>query len=285
MDFFNRPKYHPVPEHLDSREVPENLWVKCGKCRALNYVREFERAHKVCSKCGNHFRLSASERIRQLTDEGSFSPIPANLRSDDPLGFINPDGRTYGDQMAKARRATGLEEAIVFGRATINGIPVILSVMDFGFMGASMGSVVGEIVVRSIEAAVESRRPYIAVCASGGARMQEGIIALLQMAKTVAALGRLAERRLPFISILTDPTTGGVMASFASRGDIIIAEPGAQIGFAGPRVIEQATRQKLPADFQSAEKALEHGMIDMVVHRRDLKDTVARALALHPLGE
>lgn len=283
MDFFKRPRYHAVPDHLESRDVPENLFFKCTKCRELNYIKEFEKSFKVCSKCGHHFALTARERLALLLDEGSLEEIATGLRSADPLHFVEGT-RTYTEEILRRQRETGLEDAVVCGRGLLGGFPIVISVLDFGFSGGTMGSVVGEKLTRAIETAVEERRPFVTVAASGGARMQEGILSLMQMAKTVAALPLLGARRLPYISILTDPTHGGVMASFAGLGDVIIAEPGARIGFAGPRVIEQTTRQKLPADFQSAEKVLEHGMIDMVVPRRDLKEMVARVLALHPNG-
>lgn len=254
--------------------------MKCRQCNELNYDREFERNLKVCARCGHHSRLTARERIAILTDEGSFEEFAANLTPQDPLEFKS-EGKPYTEKVREEQEKTGLKEAAICGTATIEGYGTVLAVLDFSFLGASMGAVVGEKITRSIELAERTRMPFIAVSASGGARMHEGVLSLMQMAKTSAALSRLADARVPFISILTDPTTGGVTASFASLGDIIIAEPGALIGFAGPRVIEQITRQKLPAGFQRAEFLLEHGMIDLVVHRRELKDTLARLLMLY----
>lgn len=246
----------------------------------MNYVREFERNLKVCARCGHHGRLTARERISVLTDTDSFREIAAELTPADPLEFVS-EGKAYTEKIIEEQEKTGLREAAVCGTATIEGYDAVLAVLDFAFLGASMGAVVGEKVTRAIEQAEQCRAPFVAVSASGGARMHEGVLSLMQMAKTSAELARLAEARVPFLSILTDPTTGGVTASFASLGDVIIAEPGALIGFAGPRVIEQITRQKLPPGFQTAEFLLEHGMLDMVVHRREMKDTVARLLMLY----
>lgn len=243
-------------------------------------MREFQKNFKVCAKCAYHFRLSARERIDLLVDNGSFEETHAGLAPADPLGFADGD-KPYPDKIHEVQQRSGLREAAISGAGTVEGIAVAIAVLDFGFLGASMGSVVGEKVTRSIEDAISRGVPFISVAASGGARMHEGLISLLQMAKTSAALTKLGESRLPHIAILTDPTTGGVTASFASLGDASIAEPGALIGFAGPRVIEQITRQKLPAGFQTAEFLLEHGMIDMVVHRRDLKGAVAKLLRLY----
>ena len=254
--------------------------MKCPKCNELNYVREFQKNFKVCAKCSYHFRLTAAERIALLMDGGMFEETHKGLVPADPLGFADEE-KPYLAKIAEVQQRSGLEEAVVCGRGTIEDIPVVIAVLDFNFLGASMGSVVGEKITRSIEDAVDRQLPFITVAASGGARMHEGLFSLLQMAKTTAALSKLAEQRLAYISIFTDPTTGGVTASFASLGDVSIAEPGALIGFAGPRVIEQTTRQKLPPGFQTAEFLLERGMIDMVVPRRELKGAVAKLLRLY----
>jgi acetyl-CoA carboxylase carboxyl transferase subunit beta len=267
---------------IGQRDVPANLWVRCGndRCKELIYTREFEKNLRVCQKCHHHARLPSSERIAQLLDEGSFQEEDGTLRAGDPLGFVSA-GQRYQEKLVETQGKTGLNEAIICGTGAIEGAPLRLSVADFSFMGASMGSVVGEKVTRAIEHSLEDRKPFLAVCSSGGARMHEGIFSLMQMAKTSAALSRLGDAHVPFICLLTDPTTGGVTASFAGLGDIMLAEPGALVGFAGPRVIEQITKQKLPPGTQRAEFQLEHGMIDKVVHRRDLRPTLGRLLRLY----
>ena len=264
------------------RDVPADLWVRCGneRCRELIYTREFEKNLRVCQKCQHHARLSARERIAQLLDEGAFREEDGGLRPGDPLGFVSA-GQRYEEKLVETQRKSGLAEAIVCGTGSIDEVPLRIAVADFGFMGASMGSVVGEKVARAVERSIEDRLPLLAVCSSGGARMHEGIFSLMQMAKTSAALAQLAEARVPFVCVLSDPTTGGVTASFAGLGDIMLAEPGALVGFAGPRVIEQITKQKLPPGTQRAEFQLEHGMVDKVVHRRDLRSTIARLLRLY----
>ena len=236
-----------------------------------------ERAGRVCPKCRYPFRISARERITSLLDEGSFEEREAGLRSRDPLHF--KDTVKYTERLKKARSKTGLEEAVITGLGSIGGHPVSIAVFEFGFMGGSMGSVVGEKLTRAIELAIAKRVPLLIVSASGGARMQEGILSLMQMAKTSAALQRLARERLPYLSLLTDPTTGGVTASFAMLGDVIVAEPRALIGFAGPRVIAETIRQALPEGFQRSEFLLEHGQVDLVVERRELRETLRRLLA------
>ena len=271
-DFFHRRGAGP--------DIPANLWARCGRCKELIYAREFEDNRKVCPRCEHHERLSARERLDQLLDPGSFREEDAGLRPGDPLGFVS-DGQSYRDKLTETQEKTGLNEAVVCGTGRIEGVPVRIVVADFGFLGASMGSVVGEKVARGVELSIESRLPLLAVCSSGGARMHEGIFSLMQMAKTAAALARLGEARVPFIALLTDPTAGGVTASFAGLGDVLVAEPGALVGFAGPRVIEQITKQKLPPRAQRAEFQLEHGMIDLVVHRRDLRATLGRLLRLY----
>lgn len=264
----------------------------CPSCKQLLSTEELEANYKVCPHCGYHFRLSARERIKQLADAGTFNEIAANLRSADPLGFF--DLRPYPERIEEAEYDTGLTEAMVAGTCRIHKMDIILAVMDFGFLGGSMGSVVGEKFWRAAETAANSRFPLVVVCASGGARMQEGILSLLQMAKTTCAVELMAEVPVPFVTVLTHPTTGGVMASFATLADVIIAEPGALLCFSGPRVIEQTIKEKLPDDFGLAESNLDHGQIDMIVPRPQLKDQLVRVLgmleggvacALQPLWE
>jgi acetyl-CoA carboxylase carboxyl transferase subunit beta len=257
--------------------IPEGLWIKCESCKEIVYRAEVDRAGRICPRCRYPFRIGARERIAALLDEGSFEERDVRLASRDPLGF--KDTRRYTDRLKAAREKTGLEEAVVCGLGRIGGHPVALAVFEFGFLGGSMGSAVGEKLTRAIELAIAKRVPLLVVSASGGARMQEGILSLMQMAKTAAALGRLAEERLPYLSLLTDPTTGGVTASIAMLGDIILAEPRALIGFAGPRVIAETIRQPLPEGFQRSEFLLEHGQIDLVVERRELRETLRRLLA------
>jgi len=254
-------------------KIPEGLWVKCDNCKEIIYRKEVEKNLKVCPKCDYHFRISASERLHYLVDEGSFLEVEDGLSPKDFLGF-----KDYRDKLKSNRKKTGLKDAILSGEAKIGGRPVSVVIMDFSFMGGSMGSVVGEKIARAIERAIEKRTPFVSVASSGGARMQEGILSLMQMAKTSAAVARLGKEGLPFISVLTDPTFGGVTASFAMLGDIIIAEPKSLIGFAGPRVIEQTIKQQLPPGFQRAEFLLEHGMIDAIVPRRDMLATLGKIL-------
>ncbi len=267
---------------IGNRGAPANLWVRCGndRCKELIYTRELEKNLRVCQKCQHHMRLPARDRIAQLLDEGSFHEEDAGLTAGDPLGFVSA-GQRYQDKLVETREKTGLNEAIICGAGAIEGAALRLAVADFSFMGASMGSVVGEKITRAIEHSLEERLPFLAVCSSGGARMHEGIFSLMQMAKTSAALAHLGDAGVPFFCLLTDPTTGGVTASFAGLGDVMLAEPGALVGFAGPRVIEQITKQKLPPGTQRAEFQLEHGMIDKVVHRRDLRSTLSRLLRLY----
>ena len=257
-------------------KIPEGMWIKCDACLEIIYKPEVERNLNVCPKCNYHFRIPAMERIRAVTDEGTFQEFGEDLESVDMLSFT--DTKKYTDRLKEAKKKTGRKEAVVTGTASISGIEVVLVVLDFEFLGGSMGCVVGEKVTVAAESARELFRPLIIFSASGGARMQEGVLSLMQMAKTSAALARLADARLPFISVLTDPTTGGVAASFAMLGDIIVSEPGALIGFAGPRVIEQTIKQKLPEGFQRAEFLLEHGMIDIIVERTKLKPTLTQLL-------
>ena len=263
-----------VPEAPAKKvKIPEGLWVKCDNCKEIIYRKEVDKNYKVCPKCDYHFRISASERLPFIVDEGSFLEVEDGLSPKDFLNF-----KDYKDKLKSSRKKTGLKDAIISGEAKIGGKPVALVVMDFNFMGGSMGSVVGEKITRTIERAIEKRTPFIAVASSGGARMQEGILSLMQMAKTSAAVARLGQAGLPFISVLTDPTFGGVTASFAMLGDIIIAEPKSLVGFAGPRVIEQTIKQQLPGGFQRAEFLLDHGMIDMIVPRREMHGTLAKIL-------
>ncbi len=254
-------------------KIPEGLWVKCDNCKEIIYRKEVDKNFKVCPKCDYHFRISASERLPYLVDEGSFLEVEDGLSPKDFLSF-----KDYRDKLKSSRKKTGLKDAIISGEARIGGKPVSLVVMDFSFMGGSMGSVVGEKIARAVERAIEKQTPFISVASSGGARMQEGILSLMQMAKTSAAVAQLGEAGLPFISVLTDPTFGGVTASFAMLGDLIIAEPKSLIGFAGPRVIEQTIKQQLPPGFQRAEFLVDHGMIDMIVPRREMHATLGRIL-------
>jgi acetyl-CoA carboxylase carboxyl transferase subunit beta len=257
-----------------------NLAVKCLKCKELLYGRDWEKNLKVCPRCNYHFKLMAQERIDLLADPGSFVEIDADIISVDPLGFVSRS-QVYATKLDDERRNAGMNEAVVVGHAAIEGLPLALAVMDFRFIGGSMGSVVGEKITRIIELGIERSIPVLISSASGGARMQEGFYSLMQMAKTSAAVAKLGEAKIPFFSLLTDPTTGGVTASFAMLGDITFAEPGALICFTGPRVIEQFMHIKLPEGTVNSEFALQHGMIDAIVHRRDLRQTLARLLRLY----
>ncbi|MFY9550616.1 MAG: acetyl-CoA carboxylase, carboxyltransferase subunit beta [Thermoanaerobaculia bacterium] len=259
-------------------KVPEGLWVKCDNCRQILYNKELARNFKICPKCGFHFRLSAPERLRMLFDDEKYVELETGLRSADPLKFR--DSKKYRDRLRDAEANVGPSDAIVIASGSLEGIPVLIGAMEFFFMAGSMGSVVGEKIARAAERALADRRPLILVSTSGGARMQEGILSLMQMAKISAALGRLAEGSIPYISVMTDPTTGGVTASYAMLGDLNIAEPNALIGFAGPRVIEQTIRQTLPEGFQRSEFLLEHGMLDLIVERSEMKATLGRCLRL-----
>jgi len=254
----------------------EGLWVKCEGCRQIIWKKDLEENMTVCPKCEKHFRVDARTRLAQLLDEGQYETFDADLSSTDPLKFV--DLKPYSRRLLQAQEETGLKDAVINARGKLEGRPVVASVMEYAFIGGSMGAVVGEAITRGVERAAESRTPLIIVSASGGARMMEGVVSLMQLAKISAALARLDQARIPYISLLTDPTTGGVTASFAMLGDLNIAEPGALIGFAGPRVIEQTIRQKLPPGFQRSEFLLEHGMLDAVVHRKQLRPYIARAL-------
>jgi acetyl-CoA carboxylase carboxyl transferase subunit beta len=259
-------------------KIPEGLWVKCDSCKEIVYKKEIDKNLKVCPKCNYHFRISARERLKLLVDEGSFVEMDEGIVSIDPLNF--KDTISYKDRVKEKQKKSGLKEAAISGDALIKGYPVSLIIMDFSFMGGSMGSVVGEKVARAAERAAEKKQPLIIVSSSGGARMQEGIFSLMQMAKVAAAIGRLKDDGILYISIMCDPTFGGVTASFATLGDVIIAEPKSLIGFAGARVIEQTIKQPLPDDFQRAEFLLEHGLIDIVVGRKNLKETLAKLFEL-----
>jgi acetyl-CoA carboxylase carboxyl transferase subunit beta len=256
--------------------VPKGLWVKCEGCKEVIYSKELERNLRICPKCGYHFRIASAERIRLLLDEEEPRRLFDGVRPADPLGFR--DTKRYRDRLKSYQNALGEEDAVVVVEGHLDSIPVVAAVMEYRFMGGSMGSVVGEKITRAIEHCLETGRPLVVVSASGGARMQEGVLSLMQMAKIASALARLRDARLPFLSILTDPTTGGVTASFAMLGDLNIAEPGALIGFAGPRVIEQTIRQSLPEGFQRSEFLLDHGFLDLIVPRGELKATAARCL-------
>jgi acetyl-CoA carboxylase carboxyl transferase subunit beta len=275
MPWFKKQRYASV-KPATKKDMPA-VWDKCPKCKEIVYREDIEKNLHVCPKCKFHFRISAERRLELLADEATFEEHDASLESVDPLDF-SVDGKSYEDKIAEYQQSTGLKSAAIWGTGTIDGADVTLLVMDPFFMMGSMGSVVGEKATRAIELSTEMGIPFLSVSSSGGARMHEGMISLMQMAKVNAALARLDEARVPFISILTDPTTGGVLASFASQGDIIIAEPGALIGFAGQRVIKQTIRENLPEGFQLAEFQRDHGFVDMIVPRRQLKATVSSVL-------
>jgi len=260
----------------DRRDLPGDVFEKCAGCGEILYKEKLAENAQVCPHCEFHFRIAAPAYVALFMDEGSFSEIDAELTSGDPLGFR--DLKTYPERLARAKAIVGRENAVLSGTGLLDGISVVLAVMDFRFIGGSMGSVVGEKIARAGRRALERKEPLIIVSASGGARMQEGILSLMQMGKTSAVLGRLHEAGLPYISVLTDPTTGGVTASFSMLGDVILAEPKALIGFAGPRVIEETIRQGLPDGFQRSEFLLKHGMVDRVVDRRDMRETIAQLL-------
>ncbi len=276
MAWFKKGPKKPGAPTPRSKAV-EGMWLKCNHCREIVYRKEVERNNKVCPKCDYHFPVSVPERLHMLADLGSFRECEGQLEPVDHLHF--QDTKTYRERLKAQQDKTGRKDAILVGEATINGRPIILGVFDFGFMGGSMGSVVGEKICRAAERALTMRCPFVLVTASGGARMQEGILSLMQMARTSAAVARLHEAKVPMITILTDPTFGGVTASVAMLGDVIIAEPKALIGFAGPRVIEQTIKQQLPEQFQRAEFLLDHGMVDMIVERKHLKTTLTTLLS------
>jgi acetyl-CoA carboxylase carboxyl transferase subunit beta len=261
----------------EKRVRTEGLWEKCEGCRQIIWKKDLDANLNVCPKCEKHFRLDARTRLSLLLDNSEWEETETNLGSTDPLAFI--DTKAYRDRLRKAQQETGIQDAIINAEGLLDGRPVLASAMEYRCIGGSMGAAVGEAITRAIERAVEKRKPLIVISASGGARMMEGLGSLMQMAKISAALAKLDDAGVPYISVLTDPTTGGVTASYAMLGDLNIAEPGALIGFAGPRVIEQTIRQKLPDGFQRSEFLLEHGMLDAVVHRKDMKPYLSRALA------
>jgi acetyl-CoA carboxylase carboxyl transferase subunit beta len=260
----------------EKRVKTEGLWVKCEGCRQIIWKKDLEENLNVCPKCDKHFRIDARMRLAQLLDDNQYETFDSDISSTDPLKFV--DLKPYWSRLKQAQEDTGLNDAVINAHGKLQGRPVVVSVMEYAFIGGSMGAVVGEAITRAVERSADTRMPLIIVSASGGARMMEGVISLMQLAKISASLARLDKAKVPFISLLTDPTTGGVTASFAMLGDLNIAEPGALIGFAGPRVIEQTIRQKLPAGFQRSEFLLQHGMLDAVVPRKQLKPYIARAL-------
>jgi len=283
MAWFKKARKPIAADPAKPSRVPEGLWVKCTGCSQILYNKDLAQNLNVCPKCGYHFRMGSIERLRTLFD-GPWTEYDNGLVSTDPLKFS--DTKPYATRLKAGVEATGLKDAVVVASGRIDGYETIVAAMEYGFIGGSMGVVVGEKITRAIERALSSRRPVIIVSCSGGARMMEGALSLMQMAKICAALARLDQEHIPYISVLTDPTTGGVTASFAMLGDVNIAEPGALIGFAGPRVIEQTIRQKLPEGFQRSEFLLEHGMLDLIVDRREMKSTIARALRFmgqHPV--
>lgn len=289
MKLFKKKNYIPIgrtvlrndtvnteePKIQDEPIIPDGMWVKCRFCGALIYKKEMDE-FKICPKCGGHFRISAKERLAITCDEGTFEEFDADMTSKNPMGY--PD---YDKLIARMQAKTGLKEAVVTGKCRINGYETVIAVMDSNFMMASMGSVVGEKITRAVERASENNLPIVIFTASGGARMQEGIISLMQMAKTSAAVRRHSDKGLLYLTVMTDPTTGGVSASFANLGDIILAEPKATIGFAGRRVIEGTINEKLPDDFQSAEFQLHHGFVDRIVERKDMKNAISAVFKLH----
>ncbi|MDE3180452.1 MAG: acetyl-CoA carboxylase carboxyltransferase subunit beta [Acidobacteriota bacterium] len=282
MSWFRR-ESHPLEAPKEKRVQTEGLWVKCDDCKQTIWKKDLEDNLYCCPKCGRAFRMSARERLQMLFDEGKYEEHDAALASSDPLKF--KDTKTYSERLKKAEKETGLKDAIITGEGLLEGRRVMICAMEFRFIGGSMGAVVGEKIARAIDRCIAGQIPLIVVSCSGGARMMEGVISLMQMAKISAALARMEEARLPYLSVLTDPTTGGVTASFAMLGDLNIAEPGALIGFAGPRVIEQTIRQKLPEGFQRSEFLLEHGMLDAIVPRKNLKAYLADALSMLIPGE
>ncbi|MDH4223671.1 MAG: acetyl-CoA carboxylase, carboxyltransferase subunit beta [candidate division Zixibacteria bacterium] len=274
MEWFKKTKGGPLPQQ--KKEIPNGLWTKCESCGEIIYVKELEKALWVCHSCNFHFRIKSKDYIELLLDEGVLEEFDRELVSTDPLKF--KDSKKYPDRIRDSRNKTGLNDAVTAGIGKIDGKEISFAVMDFGFIGGSMGSVVGEKIARAIERSLERKIPLVIVSCSGGARMQEGILSLMQMAKTSALLALLYEANIPFISVLTNPTTAGVMASYASLGDVVIAEPKALLGFAGPRVIQQTISQELPPGFQSSEFFLEHGFLDKVVERKNLKKTISLLL-------
>ncbi|HEX7055719.1 MAG TPA: acetyl-CoA carboxylase, carboxyltransferase subunit beta [Bacilli bacterium] len=278
--FYKKRKYATITTGPSKRDIPEGLMNKCAKCGSIQFSKELEKNLKVCSSCGNHFRLNAMERVRYTMDDGRIFEYDSDMISEDPLQFPG-----YPEKLERSANASGLTDGVVTGEGTIGGFPVVVCVMSFDFFQGSMGSVVGEKITRAIERAGQKRYPLIIFSTSGGARMQESILSLMQMAKTSAALAKFNEAGGLYISVITDPTLGGVSASFAMLGDIIIAEPGSVLGFAGRIVIEQTMRQKLPENFQTAEFNLQNGQLDLIVHRKDMRNTLIKLLDLHLMRE
>jgi len=277
MAWFRRSKAS-ITTDAQRKDVPDGMWTKCGGCGEIIHRKQLEQQYYTCTKCNYHFRIGSNEYLKILLDEGSFKEMDRKMRSKDPLGF--KDTKSYKDRIKETIKKTGLNDAIRTGTGKINGMEIVIGVMDFSFIGGSMGSVVGEKVARAIDQARKSKLPLVIVSASGGARMMEAAYSLMQLAKTSAKLAQLSDAGVPYISVLTDPTTGGVTASYAMLGDINIAEPGALIGFAGPRVIRQTIGKDLPPGFQRAEFQQEHGFVDVVIHRKDMKDTITKLLKL-----
>lgn len=274
--FYKQRKYATIPSERAKKDIPEGMIIKCNKCGKITFAKELQKNLQVCPHCEHHFSVNSYERIQITLDQGNFFEYDSDLISSDPLNFEG-----YIDKLEKDMEKTNLNEAVITGEGTIGGYPVVVGVMDPRFRMGSMGSVVGEKITRAIEKAIVKKYPFILFSASGGARMQEGVLSLMQMAKTSAALAKLHKKNILFISVMTNPTTGGVSASFASLGDINIAEPNALIGFAGRRIIEQTIRQQLPEDFQTSEFLLKHGQLDMIVQRKDMKQTLTKLLDLH----
>lgn len=274
--FQKKEKYTQITPGVKKQSVPDGIWSKCAECGEIIYQRELLKNLRVCPTCDFHYKLTVGDRLNLLLDDGKFKEFNAFLSSTDPLNFVSE--KPYFESLAQSKEKTNLVEAIITAKGKINSRSVIVAVMDFRFIGGSMGSVVGEKVTCAVEKATKDKLPLIIVSSSGGARMQEGMLSLMQMAKTSAAISRFKKTNLPYISVLTNPTMGGVTASFASLGDVIIAEPGALIGFAGPRVLEKTIRQKLPKGFQTAEFMLDSGQVDLIVHRKELKATISKLL-------
>jgi acetyl-CoA carboxylase carboxyl transferase subunit beta len=274
MEWFRKAKEGLIPQR--KKDIPDGIWVKCDSCGEIIYRKELEKHLWVCSKCDHHFRIRSKDYIDLILDDGQLEEYDTKLQSSDPLEF--KDSKKYPDRIHSSQKKTALKDAVVAGIGKIDGRQVSLAVMDFGFIGGSMGSVVGEKVARAIERSLERRIPLVIVSCSGGARMQEGILSLMQMAKTSALLAKLYDQKIPYISVLTNPTTAGVMASYASLGDVILAEPKALLGFAGPRVIQQTIKQDLPPGFQSSEFFLDHGFLDLISHRKDLRKNISLLL-------
>ena len=280
LDWFaSRKREAPALRSLQDSDKSDGLWTKCISCGELSYTKDLLANASVCMKCGHHFRIDSQQRVDLLVDEGSFQPLDEQLRPTDPLGF--QDRKAYVDRLRDYQKSTGLNDSVVTGLARLEGMPLALGVMDFRFMGGSMGSVVGEKLTRLVETATQSRYPVVIVCASGGARMQEGLFSLMQMAKVAGALHRHRQAQCLYIPLLTDPTTGGVTASFAMLGDLNLAEPQAMIGFAGRRVIEETLREKLPAGFQTAEYLQEHGFVDCIIERNRHRSVLADLFRIH----